>query len=234
MIQLLVSLALAASAAPAEVKAGKGPVQLTLRLLNDKVSEGQYPWYKLELKNVGTKPIQVRDEAFLVDAGKIISNSWDRRDIYIDLRTEDGKQVPIDSPALDIDPADIEYCRSGFKKVVKGWVDAGMSDEEVKEQVRLTKCHWLFPKPRPKFLVLKPGEALVPPAHYFSRRPRSSEAPSDYSEFYGFLLKPGRYKVRAVYDWTFLNSPKLQKLEKQKRDEWLKFQTPFVSLEVLP
>jgi hypothetical protein len=236
MIRLasLVFLLPIAPACAGEVKAGKGPVQLTLRLLTDKVPDGQNPWYRLELKNTSSKSMQIREDAFIKDARELIGNSWSKQFTYIDIQTIDGGKVEADSPPLDFDPAIIGRCKKNFKNIVQAWTDSGLSEKEIEERARRHECRWMLPESsKPKFLVLEPGKSKVPPPHYFSKRKRLAAAPEDFSELYGFWLKPGRYRLRAVYDWAFLNGDQLQKYEKKKRPEWVTFETPFIEFEVI-
>jgi len=88
----------AAGTPAAQVKAAKGPVQITLSLRKTTVRTNKTLWYKLELKNIGKARLKIRELIFR-KAWAMHENIVSRRQIYIEMIGPDGKPVRVQSGA---------------------------------------------------------------------------------------------------------------------------------------
>ncbi len=242
----------AGSKPAAQVRAAKGPVQLTLSLNKTVIKAGKSVWYKLEMKNIGDRKIRVEGMVFR-DPWAMHENCVSKHDIYLqvlnakgaslvpqrgagrvrfDYETEDGRLLPKDQRERDAFEAALE--KKGLSEQERHiamirW-DRDFDDRKQTEELQdPAKQQWLAPGASTTTIAW----AYHDPDEYAD--PADEEAQvGDYTQLWTYLLlRPGRYRIRAVYDQEKLIA------ERQKpggpRERWqVKFKTPYIDFEVIP
>lgn len=242
--------------AQAEVTASSGPVQLSLLLHKTKIKLGESLWHQLRIRNVGKQELLVTDQVFR-DPWQLKRNAPDRRGIggygiYIEVLGPDGahldKALYMEGFDNDMVPAVsgmLEIDGPKERAMVNGWKKEGLSDWEVSFRLvnyNMKKRRAAQPTADPPMIKLQPGEiAETKSWFYYSWRDRNRKRPSpqpvgDFAELDFFELdKPGKYKVRAVYNYGMSDS---KKAEYRKLgwsyDRHLVVRTPWVEVTVRP
>lgn len=250
---------MASSKAAAEVKAAKGPIQITLRLQNTTVKVKKSLWYKLELKNIGKTKLPVDDRIFK-DPYAMHVNSRLRTGIYLEVIGPNGKPRDVRPGHYEKrydwrGPRGEDYIYSPTEKkeindLAAEWKKSGMTEQQQSIAASEWNSRLIEKKNRAeesdptKQLWLKPGASTTTFA-WSDRGPGDYEGRSDddesllggYTELWVYrLLSPGKYRVRAVYDYAQPESTKrLFKKHGQAPDPlWFEFKTPFIEIQVVP
>lgn len=176
---------------PIEVSATKAPIKLTLRLREVRIHEKDSLWVQMVLTCVGPGRVFVGDDAFYKP--KAINFEKKGPSVYAQVFKSNGELV------LPVGPLILGQTRY------------------------LKPGETLPPAPPPiQYRHLNPGESLATVA-YADSHSRDPYAPSPkatgtYSEVVAsyFPLKPGRYKIRAVYDYR-LSKFYVEQMERDRR-----------------
>lgn len=257
-LSLLASLLLiaapcfAGSKPAAQVKAAKGPVQLTLSLNKTAVKAGKSAWYKLTLKNIGGKKMRVEGKVFR-DPWAMHANCVSKHDIYLevlspkgallapqrgagrvrfDYETANGKLSPKDQGERVSFEAALE--KKGLSEQERHiamirWDRDFDSRKQAEELQDPAKQQWLAPGASTTTIAW----AYHDPDEYAD--PADEEAQvGDYTQLWTYLLlRPGRYRIRAVYDQEKLIAARQK--PGGRREPWqVKFKTPYIDFEVIP
>lgn len=243
---------LAAGKAAANVKAAKGPVQLTLSLDKTVLNAGRSVWYKLELKNVGNRKIRVEGKVFS-DPWAMHENCISKRDIYLEILDEKGARltprrgggaVRFDYQSGSLDPKE-QRERDAFEAALAA---KGMSEQEQQVAMIRWDSDWAERKEidelvdSAKQLWLKPGASTTTiawayrdPDAYADHSQDEAQA-GDYTQLWTYrLARPGKYRIRAVYDHEHPkpSAARVKKYGSRLEPWWVKFKTPFIDFEVL-
>lgn len=247
---------LASEKATAQVKAAKGPVQITLRVQKTKLKANDSLWYKIELKNVGNNKLRVYDRIFK-DRNAIHANSKMKYGLYLEVLDPKGKPLRVKMGHYRVrydwegpDGKDYPFTPEEKKELLAkkdGWKKKGMTEQE--QSIAWTE--WIN-----ELYSRKNSEEDLDPARQFWLSPGASTAtfaradlgPDDYpgrgddeeslrqgyAELWIFKFHdPGKYRIRAIYD----QSPSDGYLKERKLgpdDERIQFKTPFIEFEVRP
>ncbi|MEK7692235.1 MAG: hypothetical protein AAB425_14560 [Bdellovibrionota bacterium] len=259
-ITLLGAARVQASMRPeAQVKAAKGPVQITLSLQKTTVKVEKSLWYKIELKNIGKKKLRVDDWIFK-DPYAMHVNSRLHNGIYLEIIKPDGKPLVVRpgnySVSFDWEPKGDEilpYTPEERKEIADlraDWNKRGLTaqqqslalndwsnnNNDKKNQAELSDPA--------KQLWLKPGASTTTFA-WSDRGPGEHDGRSDddkslrggYTELWVYwLLSPGKYRIRAVYDREYSQSTKksFKKHGIAPDPGAIAFKTAFLDFVVLP
>lgn len=255
-LTLLGATPVSASVKPAAlVKAAKGPVQITLRLQKTKVKVKDSLWYKLELKNIGKKKLQVHDRIFK-DPYAIHVNSRSRYGLYLEVVDSKGKPLRVkwgnyrlrydwEGPEgsdytftpeekKEINTLEDEWKRSGMTAQQQsiawtGWVNELYHKKNLEELVDPAKKHWLESGASTATFAWADRGDIV---DYPGRAEDDESLRQGYTELWIYWhLDPGRYRIRAVYDHA---PSKRSKALQAPNPERIEFKTPFIDIEVLP
>lgn len=250
---------MASTKAAAEVKAAKGPVQITLRLQKTTVNVEKSLWYKLELKNIGKKKLRVDDRIFK-DPHAMHVNSRLHNGIYIEIIGPDGKPLSVRPGSYQVrydwkGPRGQDYLYSPeekkeIKALLAEWEKRGMTAQ----QQSIARSEWssaLYAKKNmaedrdpSKQLWLKPGASTATfawsdrgPGEYDGRSDDDESLRQGYTELWVYwLLSPGKYHIRAVYDHAYSESTKksFKKHGVALNPGAIELKTPFIDFEVRP
>lgn len=249
----------AADKPQATVKAAKGPVQITLRLHKTTVKMGKSLWYKLELKNIGKMKMEVTDWVFK-DPWAMHENCRIRKGIYLEILGPDG--APMENTwgggqvkfEHSLDPGQTKpYDKEDqveLAALMAEWKKKGMTDRERAIALADWSSDWSFKKKQAeltdpkKHLWLKPGSSTATFAwayrdtEEYSTHEREQAQVGDYAQLFSYeFYRPGRHRIRAVYDYSLSRANRKEFTEKYhlKLDNWLvEVKTPFIEIEVLP
>ena len=209
----------------ASVKAEKGPVQLRLEVLRTKVRPGDPILVRLTLKNIGHKGFVVTDDIFSPNADFVGVMSTARghgAGIVITLQDPSGGAVFWDEPFSD------GFCTEPGKESTPWSQKIASSSSEVTPNDSIAPTKYFSKK-------LKPGESVqTGPWIQVGSCPRAmtkEEFALGFAQLHAKLSKPGRYSVRAVYDYTI---EKKFNLRGHSFPEGVKITTPNIFLEVAP
>lgn len=178
-------------------------------------------WIQIEVKNAGSEPLIVKDALFdeREDFGLAFKNNMSRsRGTYVEVLGPDGKRLKWTySPAM-IDDCESATPRPGTlsvdeKRRLEAIMDAGKIEGLSKEQLQKRLDSFAAEKgARDRAAAserrrkrLDPGQAVTTPGWIYggtcgNRKPLPAPVPG-YAELWGFkLTKPGRYRMRALYD----------------------------------
>lgn len=258
-LSLSFAMTVSASAkAAAEVKAAKGPVQITLRLQKTTVKVEKSLWYKLELKNIGKKKLRVDDWIFK-DPHAMHVNSRLNRGLYLEVIGPKGKPLPVrpgtyqvtydwEGPGQDYFYSPQE--KKEIRDLIDGWGKSGMTAQQQSIATSKWTSELIDKKNRAedsdpaKQFWLKPGASTTTfawsdrgPGEYEGRADDDESLRQGYTELWVYwLLSPGKYRIRAVYDHAQSEQTKrLFKKHGQAPDPlWIEFKTPFIEFEVRP
>lgn len=257
LVLLGLSPAQATIKAAAQVTAAKSPIQITLKLYSTKVKAGKSVWYKIELKNVGKKKILVDDWIFK-DPWGMHQNCNGRYGIYLDVIDEKGerpmlqlgggrvhyKYEPQPGESKPLDPKD-EAERIAYQAALRKrglteqeehialirWDEAWNNRQQLKEMSDPANQLWL-----------KPGASTTTIAWaYRDDDPYADHADEeaqigDYTQLWSYDLDPGKYRIRAIYDYSRTDSDlkDLRRLKIEPEKSWIKVMSPFIEFKVLP
>lgn len=237
--------------AQAEVTASSGPVQLTLRLLKTRIATPQSPWYQFEIKNVGKNRIVFGHKVFHDEPWALKdSGSYRGSGIWLDVIGPDGR-TPFERTVMnDIDTtgmlflphpdteegADIRKRMAGKTMLEQSMI---VSEYGRAQTEKYRKEH---PEPDLSFR-LEPGASTATvawalrdnPKHVIETRPQR-QAHGRFGELFWLNFEqPGKYRVRAVYDYKspYETAIKFNLPVKPEGDEVL-VKTPFIDFEVVP
>lgn len=244
--------------ATAEAKASKGPVQLKLRLQKTKIKADTSLWYKLELKNISKNRIQLYDRVFR-DPYAIHVNSKLRHGIYLEVLDANGKPLPVRTGNYHVrydweGPEGTDYMYTEREKkelsaLQEEWKKRGMSAQqqslaesewlnnliEKKNTAELTNPankHWI----RPGVSTMTFAWADRGPDDYPGRLEDDKSLREGYTELWSYrFLRPGKYRIRAVYDHLQAesNAEHIRKYGTKLDSGWIRFKTPFIDFEVV-
>jgi hypothetical protein len=223
-----------------------GPVGLELKLLKSKLKVGERLFVKTTLLNFSKS----KEEMIVIDwiyrGADNLGDAWDKQ-----LNSEVGSTIEIqDSRGRRVNPeffdVGIRHNDNPFEQTVKptegedlklyqGWVKSGLTPQQAAD--RLTKKHaWDAERrysARHPVVRLKQGESAVSLSWCAEREPGNSPLAvtcpgGGFVELPFFPFdRPGRYRIRAVY-----NSAPTSK-SKQWADEWsVRVETAWVAFEV--
>lgn len=251
--------ALASVKAPAQVTATKGPIQITLRLQKTTVKVDRTLWYTLELKNIGKKKLQVFDKIFK-DPYAMHVNSNHRHGLYLEIIDANGKAVRVKWGSYrvkyDWEPEGDAYYKytpeekKEIKELRAGWKKDGMTDQQLSVATSrwgsefINKKNYAEDSDPAKQFWLMPGASTATfawsdrgPGDYPGRSEDDESLRQGYTELWSHpLYRPGKYRVRAVYDHAYTKTT--QKSFKKRGiapdPAAIEFKTPFIAIEVLP
>lgn len=241
------------------MKAEKGPVQITLRLQKKRIKVEKSLWYKLELKNVGKTRIQIYDRIFK-DPIAIHVNSKHRTGIYLEILDSNGNPLNVRPGNYQVrydwegpEGRDYHYSPKEKAEIIaleSDWKKRGLSEQQRNlalnawnnELVKKKNHAELSDPVNRKWLA--PGASTGTfawsdrgPGEYDGRSEDDESLRQGYAELWSYwLLKPGKYRLRAVYDYAQSNSTKalFKQHGKSQDPSWVEFNTPFIDFEVVP
>jgi hypothetical protein len=238
--------------------ASKNPVQIVLKARDTKLKVGQSLWYKLELKNVGKEKFRVEDRNFQ-DPWAVHENSRLKHGLYLEILGPNGKRLLIrtagDRPRHAWEAREGEDYRFSpeesleLKALTKEWDTRGMTAQ----QKAIAQAAWLDGLIDKKNLAedkdpahqiwLAPGRSTTTFAwadrgtgDYTGRAEDDRALGEGYTQLWSYsFLRPGKYRVRAVYDHA---RPESNEDFKRKygtglAPAWVKVKTPFLEFEVV-
>lgn len=196
-------------------------LELRLELAGTRLRETDFPFYRLEVENVGSAAAAIHDP-FWVDQGVQATNWERRRGTYFQIVGPKGEEVFLgrqfdfhgvtyhwtNDRSLYVPPK-----RRGVRGLLTRLLERGIISPRLfwpLFQGFMEKWHSGRDAP---VLLLKPGERFsATPSAMKSVDPfreASSPPPSGYRvlERYAWGLKPGRYRIKAVYDTRFILPP---------------------------
>lgn len=180
-----------------EVHASSGPVSISLAVHPAKLMPGAPLWFRLKLSNTGTKPFAVTEELFH-SPFRFYKNLEGRFGLYLEAEGPDGRSIPVTIPRLKDD--------SGH---------------------RLDQISSKDTPDTPAGIMLQPGGSIHSPAWTMDApgpEIARDSATAGLTQLPFFRLdKPGRYRIRAVYDWSSLG-----------HYNGVRVATDWVSIEVRP
>lgn len=230
----------------AEAKGAKSPIELTLRLYQTKIKADESLWGQIELKNVGKKDITVTDDMFFKPWP--IADQSEPHPIYVAVFDAAGKPVKPRSGVFDfhgrqttrklseVDPE--EDRKIGI--MLDGWKKAGLTKEQIDEKMREYDDKKYRDEKDAEMSSrnsqVAPGSSLKSrPWAHDDRDPNGDEPqtlpPGQFSELKYHFAKPGKYTIRAVYDYRM--SERMKKLMKPDETDIL-VKTKPISFEVIP
>lgn len=230
----------------AEAKGTKAPIELTLRLFQKKIKVDESLWGQIELKNVGKSDIIVIDDIFF-KPGPFPDPLDVKTPIYVEVTDAEGKPVhprhwaPIArktvwSKLSDTDPAE-------DKKVgdlIADWRKAGLSKDQIDgkllEYSRDRGSERKMTERAKRNSAIKPGSSIKTPRWAHPEHGLDSDGPGmlpvgQFSELGYWFDKPGKYRIRAVYDYRM--SERLKKIMTPRKTNIL-VKTPQIVFEVIP
>lgn len=247
--------------AAAQVTGAKSPIQITLKLHKTTVKMGKSLWYKLELKNIGKKKILVHDR-FYKDPWVIHANSRSQNGVYLEIIDPDGIPMKVRRGG-GMEKHDWEPEAGGMMTLSEGetkelddlkieWKKHGLTDQERSIATSRWTSALIAKKNRAedgdpaKKLWLKPGASTTTIAWAYrdpdedTDRTLEEAQIGDYTQLWSFhFYTPGKYRIRAVYDFTGVAAydkeiAKKYKMKTSTHAEWIHVKTPFIEFEVLP
>lgn len=249
-----------ASAKPAaQVKATKAPIEVTLSLQKTKVKNRRSLWYKLALKNVSKQRIQLFDRIFK-DPYAMYVNAKSRQGLFVEIVDSKGKPVGVKSGNYRVKydwepPEDTDYLYTTEEKnelwaLQEEWKKSGLTHQ----QQSLAEDAWINKLRDKKNMAevanpanmhwLEPGVSTTTfawadrgPGEYAGRAEDDESLREGYTQLWVYMpLKPGKYRVRAVYDHAQSESTKklFKKHGHAPEPAWIEFKTPFIEFQVLP
>lgn len=248
----------ASAKASAQVKAAKGPVEITLSLQKTKVKSRRSLWYKLALKNVSKQKIQVFDQIFK-DPYAMHVNAKSRQGLYVEIVDSKGKPVGVKAGNYRVKydwepPEDTDYLYTTEEKnelwaLQQEWKKSGMTPQ----QLSLAEDAWINKLRDKKNMAeladpanrhwLEPGASTTTfawadrgPGEYAGRAEDDESLREGYTQLWVYMpLKPGKYRVRAVYNHSRseTNKEHIEKYGVPHDSGWIEFKTPFIGVEVL-
>lgn len=245
--------------AAAEVKAAKGPVQITLQLHKTTVKIGKSLWYKLELKNIGKEKILVQDR-FYKNPWVLHENNRHKRRMHLEIQKPDGKPLRVrgggGSEQYDWAPKPggtmkLTVAESKeLEDLQSQWKERGMTAQELSIATGRWGAALIHKKNREedgdpaKQLWLNPGASTS--TFSWANRDPDLDAHSgdevqieDYTQLWSYRFRvPGKYRIRAVYDYAFSKSYSEElealRVKVEPASWWVKTRTPFIEIEVVP
>lgn len=249
---------MASAKAAAEVKASKGPVQITLSFDKTKVKTRKSLWYKLGLKNIGKKKIRIDDSIFK-DPWAMNKNSTLKRGIYLEVVDAKGKPLTVrpggDEPHYDWEPKRNEllpYTKEEQKEIatlradwgkrgltprqqslaLNDWNNRNNTRKNMAELADPAKQYWLEPGTSTStFAWMDRG-----PGDYAGRDQDDEALRRGYTQLWSYrFLNAGKYRVRAVYNLAQKESNEdfIKRYGVALDPWWVEFKTPFIEFEVV-
>jgi len=230
----------------AEAKNTKGPIELTLRLFQTKIKADESLWGQIELKNIGKTDITVTDEMFFRPWE--IPDQSQHKPIYVAVFDAAGKPVkPRSGPfdfegrrtTLKLSEVDPEEDRK-IGKMIDGWKKTGLSQEKIDQKLSDYSSKWGRKK---KESEESSRNTQIAPGASFKSQPRAHRRTSpfkdepdtlpvaQFTELLYYFDKPGKYTIRAVYDYRM--SERLKKLIAPDETN-IYVKTKSISFEVVP
>jgi len=228
----------AALKAEKEVSATKPPVGLVLRVHKTKVKTGDYLWFQLALNNLDDKDTIPR-EAVFNDPREMGTQMRCRCGLYLEIIDSDRKTMPVSIPWA---PMEGSASSTAEDDAVAREMDAFMAlpeNQGLSPEERDRRLTAFVNRSRPvrsdEEKLVWPGKSVQTGAWYpYTYRAKKAGKPrpgrvGDFAELpFVEFKKPGRYKVRAAYDWT-------PEKGKPKQFRWqVRTQTPWIDLQVVP
>ena len=236
-------------AAQAEVRASSGPVELTFLLHKTQIKVGESLWQQLRIRNVGGKEILVADPVFQ-DLGELRKQSRSGYGIYLEAFGPDGKPLKIHFLRSAARESHIMNSVSGLLEVegpkeqamLDGWIKQGLSPHEINLKLidfNTKKQQATAGDQQQLVIELRPGQSIETKSWFFysmQDKLRNRPTPRPIGDFaqLDFLVfeKPGKYKVRAVYDHQ--QSALARKAGIAIYPHNVLIRTPWIAIEVLP
>lgn len=233
----------------AEAKGTKAPVELTLRLYQTKIKADESLWGQIEIKNVGKADITVSDDMFFKPYP--IADQSEPHPIHVAVFDAAGKRVKPRSGIYDFHGGAIprrlsEVDPEEDRKIgimIDGWKKAGLSKEDIDEKLREYDDKKYRDEKDAEMSSrnsqVAPGSSLKSrPWAHDDRDPNGDEPQTppvgQFSELKYYFEKPGKYTIRAVYDYRM--SERAKKLLKRRvpSDTDILVKTKPISFEVIP
>ncbi|HXS99866.1 MAG TPA: hypothetical protein VN915_04280 [Elusimicrobiota bacterium] len=226
-----------------EVKASSGPVEITLSLYKTKIA-GELPWFRVSLKNVGRNKIRVLNEPFLHPYSIQARSGPNNSGTFLEILNAAGQApwprgISDANFALDQSLSQPILSDDAHAQIAR-WRKQGVGGVELARRVReLIQREHPPTYAEPSAFWLEPGASTATVAWsyqdaYEIRLGNSAIKPvGDFAELYYYVLPPGTYRIRAVYDaWV---SPDYYPTKSNlKPDEWnVRVKTPFIDFEIL-
>lgn len=230
----------------ATAKGSTPPIELILRLYKTKIKADESLWGQIEIKNVGKADITLSDDMFFKPWE--IPDQSEHKPIHVAVFDAAGKPVkPLPGnfgwhgrrttrKLAEVDPE--EDRRIGI--MLDGWKKDGLTKEQVDGKMREynDRQHRADQDAErsSRNSQVAPGSALKSrPWAHLDRSPNASEPQTppigQFTELKYYFEKPGKYTIRAVYDYRM--SERLKKLMKPGETNIL-VKTNLISFEVSP
>jgi len=221
----------AAVRAEAEVSAVKKPLTITLRVHKTKIKLGESLWYQLVLSNLDDQARLPAGRMFL-DPEELSMDMGCKCGTFIEAVDGGGRTLPVAIPlepprdAVAASPEDDEYAKTMDEFLARP-ENRGISQEERARRLSA----FLSKSSIPDVVMVEPGSSVQTRSwfHYGYQDKKAGlpkpEPIGDFSELeYVKFPRPGRYRIRAVYDL----SPR--KGEKKKYAHELRCATPWIDV----
>lgn len=206
----------------------KGPVELTLELASSEIRVGEAPRIAVQIKNVGTADIQTADELFSSRSSDIaFAHERARRPgVYFELKGPGDSAYRYGYPKHPHECLPWNRQKSGPPGKIKfsEGPDGGRDPSEYAKTLRpgehIRTKDWVFEPIDAEICERIPRALPAPVVHEGAARPGFQELGAFRFE------RPGKYKLRAVYDRTQAES--LKELEPRSWEvktatKWLTF-----------
>lgn len=234
--------------AQAEVKASSGPVELSFLLHKTQIKAGDYLWQQIRIRNIGEKMFVVADQVFH-DPWSLRKHSSSGYGIYIEAIGPDGKRMKVEysrnkqAPPMDEEVSGLlEVDGPEEQAMLDGWKKQGLGPEAINRKLldyNMNKRSAAEIRRRWPVIKLLPGQsAETKSAFFYSIRDEINEKPvpqaiGDFAQIDFFYFdKPGKYKIRAVYD--YLPRELTRKYKTLISPDDVLVRTPWVPVTVLP
>lgn len=236
----------------AAVRAAKGPVEITLEIYKTKVKATKSLWYRITLKNISKDKIKIEDNIFR-DPWGMYENSMGKRGIYLELVGPKGNSPVIrphggwvheeymDRPVTAEDKKDLEnekerWTREGLTDQQRhlaalAWQRKWNQKAKIAELRDPSKQRWLAPQQSTSTFAW----AFFDPDEDADHTSDEAQV-GNYTQLWTYYLSmPGRYRVRAVYEYGV--PPEIEKIGKEagvSDDSWqVNLKTSYIPFQVV-
>ncbi|MBI5202266.1 MAG: hypothetical protein HY925_11815 [Elusimicrobia bacterium] len=229
--------------AQAEVTASSGPVQLTLRIYETKISTKEGFWFQIELKNIGKSEFLVTDLVFWDSFQMAYATRENGIGTRLEVLDPDGKRIksdtlqyefhsldePLPGPYVEETP-EVTRLRSEWR--AQGVPEPEIRNRLIKRQSRIYDQRARDSRPKQ---MLQPGSMIVTPPwadtgwslYHSAPYPIDKDAKGQFAEAsYYRWKKPGIYRVRAIYNH------RLRSELVRKYPDLVEIATPWVKMRV--
>ena len=244
----------------AEATASTGPIQLTFRLYKKtvKAQASEFDttlWGQIELKNVGKNKFLIQDDVFY-EPGLIkdVTESYLSR-TYVEIVDSQGKRIGVyrpwrdeivddNSPAPSPTLAQVQKSKKANEMIAR-WRQQGLSSMEIRDrfseyqrsQSSRDETESLLLRYADSHSELLPGQSTMTMAsahaHAGLQDVPLGKATGQFTALNSYALKPGNYRIHAIYDHT--RSERMKRMEKTfpPHETDVRVETPYISFEVV-